>query len=151
MSAPCDHVPSDAAGEGSNKPKTLRSLFERFLFYVSTNLPFLLFIAAFVVIQIGLIFIQLHEYRHYNVAVKVARVCGILLDFASALIILLVMRRLVTWLRNSLMGHLLPIDSFISFHKALGFYLVILTVVHTIGHGTELCMFSAAEVESTND
>ena len=115
-----------------------KSPYRRLSFY-RNNMSLILVIVAFVLSQIMLIAIQMHIYSQVNIAVKVARACGILLDFASGLIILLVMRRLITWLRNSIIGRYLPMEHFIHFHKILGFYILFVSLVHTLGHAVNLC------------
>ena len=126
------------------KKKKTNSKFSKYtrLSFYRNNLSFFGIIIAYIILSIILIFVQLSYYSDYNAAVKVARTAGILLNFNCSLIILLVLRRLLTWLRNSFIGtNFLPLDDFIKFHKFIGFFLILLTVVHTIGHSINLCLF----------
>ena len=108
--------------------------------YLKNNLSYVIVIFSYVLIQIILGIVQYFVYLESNIAIRIARVAGILIDFNSCLIILLVMRRFVTWLRNSYVGrNFLPCDSFITFHKFIGVFIIILAVVHTIPHGVNLC------------
>jgi hypothetical protein len=106
---------------------------------IKNNLSRFLIILSYAIIQIILCTIQYELYISSNIATKVARLCGILLSLNSCVIILLAMRRLVTWVRNSFCGKFLPVDDFIEFHKYLGFYLFILSLIHTIAHCVNLC------------
>ena len=126
------------------KKKKTNSKFSKYtrLSFYRNNLSFFSIIIVYIIISIILIFVQLSYYSEYNSAVKVARTAGILLNFNCSLIILLVLRGLLTWLRNSFIGtNFLPLDDFIKFHKLIGFFLILITVVHTIGHSINLCLF----------
>ena len=110
-----------------------------FILLIKNNLSRFLIVLSYLIIQIILCIIQYELYISSNVAVKVARLCGILLNLNSCVIILLAMRRLITWVRNSFCGKFLPVDDFIQFHKFLGFYLLILSLIHTSAHCVNLC------------
>jgi hypothetical protein len=117
----------------SNNSKYTRCSFYR------NNLSFFVLILCYLILNAILTVVQCQIYVEQNKAVIVARVGGILLDFNSAVIILLVMRRLVTWLRNSLFGRYLPIDDFIKFHKFIGVFILVLSLMHTVAHCVNLC------------
>lgn len=125
------------------KKKKTNSKFSKYtrLSFYRNNLSFFGIIIVYIIISIVLIFIQLSIYSGYDAAMKVARTAGMLLNFNCSLIILLVLRRLLTWLRNSFIGtNFLPLDDFIKFHKFIGFFLILITAVHTIGISIDLCI-----------
>jgi hypothetical protein len=108
--------------------------------YYKNNLSFFLTIFVYLLIQVMLVLIQMHIYWNVNLPLKFARAGGILLNFNSGLIIVLVLRRLVTWVRNSFIGrNYLPVDDFIRFHKFLGIIILLLSIEHTLGHCVNLC------------
>ena len=120
--------------------KALRNSKYTSLTYYKNNLSFYLTILAYILIQIILVVVQLHIYSDVNLPLKFARAGGILLSFNSGLIIVLVLRRLVTWVRNSFIGrNYLPVDDFIRFHKFLGILIIMFTIQHTLGHCVNLC------------
>ena len=128
------------------------------LVYYKKNLPFFVFILIYLILQAVLVFIQYELYRHSRWPIIIARLCGILLNFNSCFIILLVMRRLVTNIRNSIVGRLLSMDEFILFHKWIGIFILVLSILHTIAHGINLyclnftkCGFDPIELESDQD
>jgi len=133
-----------SSGSSNNKFKMIlrklsnNSKYTRCSFY-RNNLPFFILIICYLILNVILSVVQCHIYTEQNKAVIVARVGGILLDFNSAVIILLVMRRLVTWLRNSVFGRFLPTDDFIKFHKFIGVFILVLSLMHTIAHCVNLC------------
>lgn len=108
--------------------------------YYRNNISFFTTIFVYFLIQIVLSIVQYYLYIGSNLAVRFARVGGILLSFNSSLIILLVLRRLVTWLRNSLLGrNFLPVDNFLKFHKFIGIFIILLSILHTVSHCINLC------------
>ena len=116
------------------KRKFFRASFYR------NNTAFFSTILIYIIIQIVLIVIQMHLYSQVNNYVKVARAGGILLNFNSCIVILLVLRRLTTWLRNSEFGRkCLALDEFLNFHKFIGFFILVLSLMHTIAHCLNLC------------
>jgi hypothetical protein len=110
--------------------------------YYRNNISFYVTVFAYFVVQVVLVLIQMHIYSDVNWAVKMARAGGILLNFNSGLIVLLVLRRLVTWVRNSVIGrNYLPVDHFIKFHKYIGMLILLYSIIHTVGHCINLCKF----------
>lgn len=108
--------------------------------FYRNNLSFFIICFLYLILQIILAIIQYLIYIDVNPAVKVARIGGILLDLNSSLIVLLALRRLTTWIRNSVVGrNYLPMDDVIKFHKFIGIFIVVLSLVHTIGHCVNLC------------
>jgi hypothetical protein len=108
--------------------------------FYKNNLAYFLCILVYVLVQIGLVVIQYFNYREMNNArVIIARIGGILLDFNCSLMILLVLRRLTTWLRNSYVGRFLPMDNFLEFHKSIGYLILLFSFVHAIAHCVNLC------------
>ena len=123
------------------------------LSYYRNNMSFFIVILVYILISSALVAIQLYLYKDANPGLKAARVGGILLNFNCSLIILLVLRRLLTWIRNSAIGtNFLPLDDFIKFHKFIGIFLFVLTVEHTVGHMFNLCkilIFYGKKISST--
>lgn len=110
--------------------------------YYRNNLSFFLTFLVYLLIQIGLGLLQYFLYIESNVAVRIARIGGILINFNSGLVILLVLRRLTTWIRNSAIGrNYLPIDDSIKFHKFVGLFIFALSFMHTAAHCVNLCKY----------
>jgi predicted ferric reductase len=108
--------------------------------YYRNNLAFLITFLVYFLVQLGLVILQINTYQNSIMAVRVARVGAILIDFNISLMILLVLRRFTTWIRNSFIGrNYLPIDQTIQFHKFIGCYIVILSLMHIIGQSVNLC------------
>ena len=120
----------------------LKNKYTRFSFY-RNNHAYFLTILFYVLIQVFFVLLQLLVlHPNVNVYVKFARAGGILLNFNSCLIILLVLRRTNTLLRNSIIGRHYPVlDEFLKFHKIIGFWILFLSIMHTVAHAINLCKF----------
>ncbi|XP_038058574.1 NADPH oxidase 5-like isoform X3 [Patiria miniata] len=79
-------------------------------------------------------------YRHSsnpdaNWCFLIARGCGQALNFNCALIVLMMLRKTLSFLRSSsLLVQILPFDDNIVFHKFIGYLAAILALAHTLGH-----------------
>jgi predicted ferric reductase/Ca2+-binding EF-hand superfamily protein len=65
-----------------------------------------------------------------RVWMQLGRGLGLLLDFNGALILLPTLRRLLTRVRASLLGKVIPVDSAVDFHRYVGHTLFALAVAH---------------------
>ena len=104
-------------------------------FFISI-LAYILLSIFFVLIQLLVLFPNVYWY------VAMARACGILINFNSCLIILLVLRRLSTWVRNTVLGPKFAVlDDFLIFHKFIGILILILSFIHTLGQCINMCKY----------
>jgi hypothetical protein len=110
--------------------------------YYKNNCTYFLFLLVYFCLSMGLMVLQMYRYKNVNIYLKVARGCGILIAFNMVFVIMLVMRRPNTWLRSTKIGRLcLPFDNFIEIHKAIGLLILVLSIIHTLGHSLNLCMY----------
>ncbi len=102
--------------------------------YFATILVYFLLSILFVLIQLLVFFPTAMWY------VQMARAAGILLNFNSCLVIMLVLRRLTSWMRDTLIGSYFSVfDQFIQFHKMIGVWIFILSFLHTLGQCINAC------------
>ncbi|CAF1196565.1 unnamed protein product [Adineta ricciae] len=67
--------------------------------------------------------------------VVVARIGGMLLNFNCALVITLMLKQTILIIRtNSFLRKIIPVDDHIDFHKIVGRFIAVLSIVHTIAH-----------------
>lgn len=66
--------------------------------------------------------------------VILARINGMCLNFNGVLILILMMKALLTWLRSTKFGKFFPIDHHITFHKCVALVILLQSVLHFIGH-----------------
>ena len=126
------------------KPQKSRkqSKFSKFFdpkFY-RANLSLCFFTLVYVLIQIGIIVDRVFRYIDKNPAIIVARSAGILLSFNMSLIVLLILKRCLTWVGNiKVLRKILPINDFVTIHKCIGVYILVLSFIHTIAHCVNQC------------
>jgi predicted ferric reductase/Ca2+-binding EF-hand superfamily protein len=65
-----------------------------------------------------------------NELMRVGRALGTCIDFNGAILLLPVMRRVLTWVRTTFLGRVLPVDQAITFHRIVGHTLVALGIAH---------------------
>ncbi len=108
--------------------------------FYKSNFSFCIFILIYVLIHIGLVIQRIVQYKDSNAAIIVARSAGILLDFNMSFIILLVLKRCLTWLGTiNILRIILPIGDFLAIHKFVGIFILVLSFVHTIAHCVNQC------------
>ena len=111
--------------------------------FYKNNSSFFISILAYVLLSIFFILIQLLVlFPNVYWYVAMARACGILINFNSCLIILLVLRRLSTWVRNTVLGPKFAVlDDFLIFHKFIGILILVLSFIHTLGQCINMCTY----------
>ncbi len=66
---------------------------------------------------------------------------GGMLNFNCALVLVLMLRKHITWLRTKGGGIILPIDHHIDIHKIIGIIILVEALLHTAAHLTYLGSF----------
>lgn len=110
---------------------------KRLLFFFT--LYFLLNIAIFGIPAYSLRGIMNLNGSHPNWFYIMARGNGRVLNFNSSLILLLVLRYVITKLRELGLGFVLPLDENIYIHKVIGVVIFIQSLVHTVMHIFNFC------------
>ncbi|GAA94526.1 hypothetical protein E5Q_01178 [Mixia osmundae IAM 14324] len=70
----------------------------------------------------------------FHITYPIARAAALTLHFDLALILLPVCRNMISFLRNTPLGAVIPFDSNITFHKAVAWSMVFFTAVHVTAH-----------------
>lgn len=125
----------------STCPKLIKPIKRKFsnkyfsLSYYKNNPIFTIFAIGYLLLSLLFVLIQLLVlYPYAEWYVKMARFCGILLNFNSCLVIMLVLRRVSTWLKHFLNGPKFAfLDDSIEFHKILGILIFVFSFIHTLG------------------
>ncbi|MBK7398784.1 MAG: EF-hand domain-containing protein [Myxococcales bacterium] len=91
-----------------------------------------IFIALFVLANLAMFGVVLGRglVRGANPLMQVGRALGTMLSLDAALVLLPMMRRLLTKVRPTALGRLLPLDSAITFHQIVGHVLFVVALVH---------------------
>lgn len=114
------------------------------LSFYRNNLSYFITILLYILIQVFFVLLQLLVlYPNLNVWLNFARAAGILLNFNTVIVVLLVLRRLNTFMRNSTIGRkYLVLDESLSFHKFIGFFILFLGWFHAFFHFINLWYLS---------
>jgi predicted ferric reductase/Ca2+-binding EF-hand superfamily protein len=94
----------------------------------------LLFLVLWVVANVAVVAWSMTYGRSFETsdpAMELGRALGACLDLNAALVFVPMMRRLLTWLRASFFGRVLPLDESVTFHKIVGHVLYALAWLHT--------------------
>lgn len=104
--------------------------------YLQNNWGKCLFVFLYFAVTVSLFFYAYTnpDYQRQTSWYRVARGCGLALNFSGALILIPIMRGLMTWLRKTKLNDYLPIDEHIEFHKIIGHTIFFLAVIHTVAH-----------------
>lgn len=101
------------------------------------NMPRVIMLLIYILANLGLmvyVIIYRAVVQNASVFVVIARIGGMLLNFNCALIIVLMLRRTILIIRTTPLHKILSIDDHIDFHKFVGRFIGVLSIVHTIAH-----------------
>uniref|UniRef100_A0A4W3IC88 NADPH oxidase 5 n=1 Tax=Callorhinchus milii TaxID=7868 RepID=A0A4W3IC88_CALMI len=96
--------------------------------------PPLLFMCCYLLVNIFLFIFAAMKHSELGRWVMVAKGCGQCLNFNCTFIVVLMLRRGLTWLRATWVVRVLPLDQHVLLHQLVGFAIFGLTVVHSNAH-----------------
>ncbi|XP_043242843.1 NADPH oxidase 5-like [Amphibalanus amphitrite] len=102
--------------------------------YLRNAASFLAFTALYAGTNLALFGWRVWQYRDRALLEQMARGTGFCLNFDCAMVLVLVLRRMLTWLRSRHVGQLLPLEHHIYLHKMAGWSVYILSAAHTLFH-----------------
>ncbi|XP_048251235.1 NADPH oxidase 5-like isoform X1 [Haliotis rufescens] len=117
--------------------------------YFLNNLRKISFFAILMLLNCILFAVGCWNYRTSNWCIIVARGCGLCLNFDCTFIVVLMLRKCITWLRATPVGHLLPLDQHIMFHKLTGILIMLFTILHTGMHIGNAIMVAESQYNLT--
>lgn len=112
--------------------------------YIKNNVTSVFFFCSWLLMNLLLIAQRIHEYYFVNnatVAMTIARCCGQCLNFNCTFILLLMIRKTITFLRSLNLSEYLPLDQHIYYHKLVGWAIMLFSIVHTVAHGVNIFQF----------
>ncbi|XP_013390859.1 NADPH oxidase 5-like [Lingula anatina] len=104
--------------------------------YIQNNAQFIFFHAVFACFNI-LLFLEAfvrHWLNSSHLLVCIARGTGSCLNFTSILIVILVLRQILNWVRSTWLYRFLPFDDHIALHRVVGSTIVLHAVLHGVCH-----------------
>ncbi|CAL8323041.1 NADPH oxidase 5 [Gadus morhua] len=102
--------------------------------YWQNNSRKLTFLMAYALLSLLLFSSALLHHRGGGVCYMVAKGCGQCLNFNCTFVMVLMLRRCLTWLRATWLVRVLPLDQNILLHQIVGYAILVFTVVHTSAH-----------------
>ncbi|KAK6185049.1 hypothetical protein SNE40_007371 [Patella caerulea] len=103
--------------------------------YIRNNLKKIIFYIIYFLANIGLYAYGAYNYRQSNPAIIIARGSGMCLNFNCMFILVLMLRKCITFLRSWQWAYsILPLDQHILFHKTVGIMIAVHSAIHTFGH-----------------
>ncbi|XP_035699930.1 NADPH oxidase 5-like [Branchiostoma floridae] len=100
---------------------------------VRNHLRTVVAVALYVVLNVALLCYAAIQYQP-NVAMIVAKGCGQCLNLNSMFALLLMLRKMLSYMRSTPVGRYLPLDQHIAFHKVIGVMILVFSLLHTIAH-----------------
>ncbi|XP_071440439.1 NADPH oxidase 5 [Hetaerina americana] len=135
------------------RPKSLSSKlkalcpYQMTLPYLRNNQAFISCLALILALNACLFASRIYEYWHTNAYVILARACGQCLNLDCSLVLVLMLRRCLTFLRARGLSHFLPLDHHIYFHKLVGVLILGFSILHTITHSINFSMLVVNDPE----
>ncbi|KAK7891768.1 hypothetical protein WMY93_023731 [Mugilogobius chulae] len=102
--------------------------------YWHNNSRKLLFLMGYVLLSIALFSMAMWRNREGGPWYMLARGCGQCLNFNCTLILVLMLRRCLTWLRATWVVKVLPLDQSVLLHQIVGYAILFYTLLHTCAH-----------------
>ncbi|KAM6973794.1 NADPH oxidase 5 [Aplochiton taeniatus] len=102
--------------------------------YWHNNSRKLFFLCAYTCLNLLLFLSAMLQNRHSGACYMVARACGQALNFNCTFVMVLMLRRCLTWLRVTWVVRILPLDQNILFHQIVGYAILFYTLLHSTAH-----------------
>lgn len=134
----------------------MKSRSDRFKAYIYNEAPKLVFITLWVAANLT---VFLERYLHYDkidstkngiirsflgVTLPLARGSAANIKLNCAILLLLVLRNFLSWLRGTWAGNVIPIDKNIIFHRNVAWMMMLASTIHTVSHFINYQKISAA-------
>ncbi|XP_031163721.2 NADPH oxidase 5 [Sander lucioperca] len=102
--------------------------------YWQNNSRKLFFLCVYAVLTVLLFTGAMLQHHHGGSWFMVAKGCGQCLNFNCTFILVLMLRRFLTWLRATWVVRVFPLDQNILLHQIVGYAILCFTLVHTTAH-----------------
>ncbi|TRY87221.1 hypothetical protein DNTS_031739 [Danionella cerebrum] len=102
--------------------------------YWQNNSRKLLFLCLYALLNILLFIMAVLKYSHAGPWIMLARGCGQCLNLNCTFVMVLMLRRCLTWLRATWVVRVLPLDQNILLHQIVGYAILFFSILHTWAH-----------------
>ncbi|XP_063170067.1 NADPH oxidase 5 [Candoia aspera] len=115
------------------------------LVYWHNNMNKLLLLGSYACVNVVLFILAALKQAGSGIWTAVAKGCGQCLNFNCAFILVLMLRRSLTWLRATWVARVLPLDQNVILHQLMGYMVGALTAVHMGAHIINFVRMSQAK------
>uniref|UniRef100_A0A3P8X2M1 NADPH oxidase 5 n=1 Tax=Cynoglossus semilaevis TaxID=244447 RepID=A0A3P8X2M1_CYNSE len=114
--------------------------------YWQNNSRKLLFLCLYACVSLLLFISAILQHSQHGAWYMVAKGCGQCLNFNCTFVMVLMLRRCLTWLRATWVVRVLPLDQNILLHQIVGYAILGFTLVHTTAH-----IFNFVQMSETSE
>uniref|UniRef100_A0A3Q4GTD2 NADPH oxidase, EF-hand calcium binding domain 5 n=1 Tax=Neolamprologus brichardi TaxID=32507 RepID=A0A3Q4GTD2_NEOBR len=112
--------------------------------YWQNNSRKLLFLAVYSLLNLLLFIVAMLRHSYGGPWFMVAKGCGQCLNFNCTFVMVLMLRRCLTWLRATWVVRVFPLDQNILLHQIVGYAILGFTLVHTTAHAFNFVQMTAS-------
>lgn len=102
--------------------------------YISNNYVKINFTLSILFVSTLLYLSRIYTFWEHSPFVKIARASGQVLNFFCSIVVLLICRRSISFLRSKGFAKYLPVDDHVYFHRMIGWMILGHSLLHTFGH-----------------
>ncbi|XP_056668139.1 NADPH oxidase 5 isoform X1 [Monodelphis domestica] len=113
--------------------------------YWHNNCGKLAVLAVYIGLNILLFTLAALKYQSSGTRIMIARGGGQCLNFNCSFIVVLMLRRCLTWLRATWLARVLPLDQNVEFHQLIGYVVVGFSFLHTTAHVVNFAQLAQSE------
>ncbi|XP_044516045.1 NADPH oxidase 5 [Gracilinanus agilis] len=113
--------------------------------YWHNNCGKLAILAVYIGLNILLFTLAALKYQSSGARIMIARGGGQCLNFNCSFIVVLMLRRCLTWLRATWLARVFPLDQNVEFHQLMGYVVVGFSFIHTTAHVVNFAHLAQSE------
>ncbi|KAH9528182.1 NADPH oxidase 5 [Dermatophagoides farinae] len=102
--------------------------------YIRNNFQSFFFTIIYIAITLSLFIYRFGQYADTTIALAIARASAIAIYGQSGLIIVLILRKSISYVRSFGLARYFPLDHYVYFHKVTGWSIAFFSLVHTLAH-----------------
>lgn len=102
--------------------------------YIRNNFQSFFFTIIYIAITLSLFIYRFGQYADTTIALAIARASAIAIYWQSGLIIVLILRKSISYVRSFGLARYFPLDHYVYFHKVTGWSIAFFSLVHTLAH-----------------
>ncbi|OTF74844.1 NADPH oxidase-like protein, partial [Euroglyphus maynei] len=102
--------------------------------YIRNNFQSFFFTIIYIAITLSLFIYRFGQYADTTTALAIARASAIAIYWQSGLIIVLILRKSISYVRSFGLARYFPLDHYVYFHKLTGWSIAFFSLVHTVAH-----------------